>query len=83
LIVRGQNMSVRLGKLALLSCACILVSCACILVGYLAFSNSLGPHSGTVKADKGSAFVGQTGVTYITWDGAIALVVWKDFPSAC
>ena len=26
-----------------------------------------------------SAPVGDTAVTYVTWDGKVALVVWKDF----
>jgi hypothetical protein len=54
---------------------CLGLAALGLLAGYLWRQ----PGSGGAEANLRSARVGDTGVTYVTWDGRVALVCWKDF----
>jgi hypothetical protein len=46
-----------------------------LIAGYLWFRE----RSDKVVAKLQSAPVGDMGISYVTWDGEVALVVWRDF----
>jgi hypothetical protein len=57
---------------------CVVLFAAGLLAGYVWWTHGSGP----VAANVQSAPVGDLGVSYVTWDGDVALVVWRDFSLA-
>jgi hypothetical protein len=54
---------------------CALLVAVGLIAGYLWQRDA----SGKVVADLQSAPVADMGVTYVTWGGAVVLIVWRDF----
>ena len=59
---------------AVVACCLVLVTVG-LIAGYLWQRGG----SGGAVANLRSAPVGDTGGTYVTWDGGVVLVIWKDF----
>jgi len=54
---------------------CVVLVAVGLLAGYIWFRDG----SGKVVAKLQSAPVGDMGISYVTWDGEVVLVVWRDF----
>jgi hypothetical protein len=55
--------------------ACVVLVAVGLVAGYI-WSRG---RSGNVVANLQSAPVGDMGISYVTWDGEVVLVVWRDF----
>jgi hypothetical protein len=53
----------------------IIVVAVGLVAGYVWFRDG----SGKVAANLQSAPVGDMAISYVTWDGEVVLIVWKDF----
>jgi hypothetical protein len=54
---------------------CVVLVAVGLIAGYIWFRD----RSGKVVANLQSAPVGDMGISYVTWDGEVVLVVWRDF----
>ena len=70
-----MGLAMRVPRRRVVVAGCAILIAVGLTAGYLWQRDSA---SGAV-ANLQSAPVGDTGVTYVTWDGKVALVVWKDF----
>jgi hypothetical protein len=59
---------------AVIASSTILVAVG-LIAGYVWFRDG----SGKVVAKLQSAPVGDMGISYVTWDGEVVLIIWRDF----